>query len=301
MYCRDFNEIIERVQKNEKIKTVAVVCAHDEHTLEAIFKVKKEGLIIPVYIGIKEEIKINAKKLGESITDLEIYDVQTPEEAAELGVKLINEKKADFLMKGKLETGELLKAVVNKDKGLKKGEVMSHMAIQKIPAYHKMLVTTDGGMLPYPTLMQKKCIIENAVNALIAMGYDKPKVGILAAVEKPNINMPETLEAQKLKEMNQRGEIKNCIIEGPISLDLALVKERAIVKGYTSEVAGDADILVVPNIHAGNILGKTLVEMAGARMAGLILGAKCPIVLTSRGSSAEEKYLSLVLAAATSN
>ena len=298
MVYKNFDELIAHVKKNGIVKTVAVVRAEDEHSMEAVSKVKADGLVKAVYVGNRDAIKEVASKLGVAVDDSEIYDAQTPEEAAALGVQLVNEGKADFLMKGKLETSQLLKAVVNKEHGLGKGGVMSHFAIQTVPRYHKLLVTTDGGMLPYPTLEQKKCIIENAVDALRAMGYDKPKVGVLACVEKVNPKMPETIEAAALKELNEKGEIKDCIVEGPISLDLALVKEKAAIKGYQSEVAGDADILVVPNIHAGNILGKSLVEMAGATMAGLILGAKCPIVLTSRGSSAEEKYLSLVLASA---
>lgn len=176
--------------------------------------------------------------------------------------------------------------------------IMSHIAMQTVPRYHKMLVTTDGGMLPYPTLEQKKAIVNNAVSALRALGYDRPKVGILASVEEVNPKMPETVDGAALKEMNQKGEIKNCVVEGPISLDLALVKERAVAKGYESEVAGDADILVAPNVHAGNILGKALIEMAGGKMAGVILGAKAPVGLTSRASSTEEKYYALALAAA---
>ena len=162
--------------------------------------------------------------------------------------------------------------------------------------YHKMVLTTDGGMLPYPTLEQKKHIIENAVYVMNRLGYEEPKVCVLAASETPNPKMPESMEAAALKEMNQKGEIENCIVEGPISFDLAMVKEKAEIKGYESPCAGDADILIVPNIHAGNILGKCLIEMANSKMAGLIVGAQCPIVLTSRGASSEEKFNSLMLA-----
>ena len=175
---------------------------------------------------------------------------------------------------------------------------MSHFVINEIPNYHKLLVTTDGGMLMYPDLEQKKHIIENAVDTLISLGYDKPKVAVLAAVERVNPKMPETVDAAKLKEMNQSGAIINCIIDGPLSYDITMNKESAKIKGVDSQVCGDADILIVPNITTGNILGKCLVYSAGAKMAGFIVGAKVPIVLTSRGSSSEEKYLSLVLCAA---
>jgi len=294
----DFEQLVEKVKKFPTMKRVAVAAAEDEHTLEAVFMARSEGIVEPILVGNKERIKEIIKSLGESFQDENIYNANDVVESAELAVKLVNENKADFLMKGILETATLLKAVVNKETGLGTGKIMSHFVIQKIPSYHKMLVTTDGGMMMYPTLEQKKAILENAVDTLIAIGYDKPKVAILAAVEKVNPKMPETLDADALAKMNQNGEIKNCIVEGPLSFDIAIDKEIAQIKGFSSEVAGDADILIVPNITAGNILGKSLVVAAKAKMAGFIVGAKVPIVLTSRGSSSEEKYLSIVMSAA---
>ena len=298
MIYNDFDQLIEKVKNFPTMKRVAVAAAEDEHTLEAVFKARSEGIVEPILVGNKERIKEIIKSMGESFQDENIHNSNDVVESAELAVKLVNENKADFLMKGILETSTLLKAVVNKETGLGTGKIMSHFVIQKIPSYHKMLVTTDGGMMMYPTLEQKKAIIENAVDTLIAIGYDKPKVAILAAVEKVNPKMPETLDADALAKMNQNGEIKNCIVEGPLSFDIAIDKEIAQIKGFSSEVAGDADILIVPNITAGNILGKSLVVAAKAKMAGFIVGAKVPIVLTSRGSSSEEKYLSIVMSAA---
>lgn len=298
MIYNNFDQLIEKVKGFPNKKRVAVAAAEDEHTLEAVFKAKSEGIVEPVLVGKKEEIKKIIKDMGQDFEDSNIYDANDFVEAAEIAVKLINDGKADFLMKGKLETATLLKAVVNKEKGLGTGNVMSHFVIQKIPSYHKMLVTTDGGMMMYPTLEQKEAIINNAVDTLLAIGYDKPKVAILAAVEKVNPKMPETLDADALAKMNKEGQIKNCIVEGPLSFDIAISKEIAEVKGFNSEVAGDADVLIVPNITAGNILGKSLVVAAQAKMAGFIVGAKVPIVLTSRGSSSEEKYLSIVMSAA---
>jgi phosphate butyryltransferase len=294
----DFDQLIEKVKNFPTMKRVAVAAAEDEHTLEAVFKARSEGIVEPILVGNKEKIKEIIKSMGESFQDENIHNANDVVESAELAVKLVNENKADFLMKGILETATLLKAIVNKETGLGTGKIMSHFVIQKIPSYHKMLVTTDGGMMMYPTLEQKKAILENAVDTLIAIGYDKPKVAILAAVEKVNPKMPETLDADALAKMNQNGEIKNCIVEGPLSFDIAIDKEIAQIKGFSSEVAGDADILIVPNITAGNILGKSLVVAAKAKMAGFIVGAKVPIVLTSRGSSSEEKYLSIVMSAA---
>lgn len=293
----NFDDILQSVEMIDAKRIAALVCAEDSHALHAILDVHRKGFIEPILIGNESEIKARIDELGFTRTeDITIYDVKEREEAAELGVKLVKNGDADFIMKGGLETSQLLRAVVDKEHGLSLGGLMSHVAVNQIPAYHKLLITTDGGMLPFPDLNQKKQIIENAVTMLHRFGYENPMVGVLAATEKVNPKMVETTDAAALKEMNQAGKIKGCYIEGPISLDLALVKERANVKTYESPCAGEADILVVPNIHAGNILGKSLVEMAGAKMAGLVLGAACPIILTSRGSSYEEKFNSLMLA-----
>lgn len=297
MVFKNFEELIKKVQNSGSKKIAAVVAAQDEHTLQAVFKARKDNIAEPVLIGNKSKIKEILINLKEDLDDSSIIDVEDDASAAAKAVELVNSNKADFIMKGKIQTADLLKAVVNKEHGLRTGKVMSHFVINEIPNYHKLIVTTDGGMMMYPNVDEKKQIIENAVNTLIDMGYEKPKVAVLAAVEKVNPKMPESVDAGLLKEMNQKGEIKNCIVEGPISYDLTMSKESAEIKGYSSPVVGDADVLIVPNITAGNILGKALVFSAGGKMAGFIVGAKVPIVLTSRGSSAEEKYLSLVLSA----
>lgn len=297
MAFKNFNELIEKIQKDKSKKRVVVVVAQDEHTLDAVFKAKRDGIVEPILIGDKVKIKEILEHLDEDIDDDAIINIDGDSQAAMKAVELINENKADFIMKGKIQTSDLLRAVVNKEKGLRTGSVMSHIAIFEVPTYHKLLAVTDGGMMLYPNLLEKKQIIENSVNSFIAMGYVNPKVAVLAAVENVNPKMPETIDAGMLKKMNESGEIKNCIIEGPISYDLVMSKESAIIKGFDSPITGDADILVVPNMTTGNILGKSLIFSAGAKMAGLIIGAKVPIVLTSRGASVEEKYLSLVLSA----
>ncbi|NMM64605.1 bifunctional enoyl-CoA hydratase/phosphate acetyltransferase [Clostridium sp. P21] len=297
MVFKNFEELIKKVQNSESKKIAAVVAAQDEHTLQAVFKARRDNIAEPILIGNKSKIKEILSNLKEDLNDSSIIDVEDDASAAAKAVELVNGNKADFIMKGKIQTADLLRAVVNKEKGLRTGKVMSHFVFNEIPSYHKLIVTTDGGMMMYPNVDEKKQIIENAVSTLIDMGYEKPKVAVLAAVEKVNPKMPESVDAGLLKEMNKKGEIKNCIVEGPISYDLTMSKESAEIKGYESPVVGDADILIVPNITAGNILGKSLVYSAGAKMAGFIVGAKAPIVLTSRGSSAEEKYLSLVLSA----
>lgn len=298
MEINNFSQLIEKVRKFQIKKKVVVVAAHDEHTLEAVFKASENNIVDPILIGKAKEIKNILSNLGKFIDDNAIINIEDDSLSAYKAVELVNKGEVDFIMKGKIQTADLLRAVVDKEKGLSIGNIMSHFVIMEVPNYHKLIVITDSGMLMYPTLEQKKEIINNAVNTLILMGYKKPKVAILTAVDKVNPKMPETIDARELKKMNQNSEIKNCIIEGPISYDLTMSKEAAKIKGYMSPVVGDADILLVPNITAGNILGKCLIYSARAKMAGFIVGAKVPVVLTSRGSTSEEKYLSLVLSAA---
>ncbi len=298
MVLKSYDVLVEKVKALPEKKRVIVAAAGDEHTLEAVFNAVDEGIITPVLVGDKAKILDILGKMNREFDADSIYDVPDPVDAAAKTVELIREGKGDFIMKGKLETAQILKPVVNKETGLGQGRVMSHFVLNQLPNYHKLIVTTDGGMMTYPTLEQKKDIIENTVDTLKSLGYDCPKVACVAAVEKVNPKMPETVEADQLAQMNKNGEIKDCIVAGPISLDIALDKEVANIKGYDNEVAGDADVILVPNIQVGNVLGKSIVTIAGGKMAGFIVGAKVPIVLTSRGSSAEEKYLSLVLAAA---
>lgn len=299
MEFKNFDELIQKVKSFENVKKVAVVVAEDQHTLEAVFRAKKDNIVKPVLIGNKEKIKTILSSLNETLEDEFIIDAADDSVAAYKAVELVREGQVDFIMKGKIQTADLLKAVVDKEKGLRTGSVMSHISINEVPTYHKLLAVTDGGMMMYPDVDKKKQIIENAVNTFRAMGYEEPKVAVLTAVEKVNPKMPETIDADLLKAMNLSGEIKDCIVEGPISYDLTMSKESAEIKGFESPVTGDADILIVPNITTGNILGKSLIYSSKAKMAGFIVGAKVPIVLTSRGSTSEEKYLSLVLSASS--
>ncbi|MDR1920508.1 MAG: bifunctional enoyl-CoA hydratase/phosphate acetyltransferase [Candidatus Adiutrix sp.] len=298
LFYKNWDEVIKSVKTLPVARKVVVAAAEDEHALEAVHEVVRDGLAEPILVGGRAGVEAVCARLGLEVAPGNIYDEPEPEAAARLAVALVREGRGDFLMKGALETSQLLKAVVNKETGLGLGKLMSHAAYLEIPRYHKMLVITDGGMVPYPSLEQKKEILEHAVGMLRTLGYDQPKVAVLAGLEKVNPKMKETVEAGALKEMNQRGEITGCLVEGPISMDLALTAEKAALKKYESPVAGEADILLAPDLCLGNCVSKALIEMAGARMAGLVMGARCPIVVTSRASSAEEKYLSLVLAAA---
>lgn len=295
MVYKSFQELISIAKRKSHKVRMAVAAAGDMHSIEAALQARAEGIVEPVLVGDKAVISTVLEALGETVPTKNIYDVSDPAEAAQKAVALIRQGNADFLMKGKMDTSVLLKSVVNKETGMGTGGMMTHFSIFEVPSYHKLLVPVDGGMVPYPTLEQKKCIIENTAGTLRALGYDCPKVGVLACVEKVNPKMPETVEADALKQMNIRGEIAGCIVEGPISYDCAVCKEIADLKGFDSPCAGDCDILMAPNIHAGNIMGKMLSVTCGAKMAGFIVGAACPIVMTSRGASAEEKYLSIVI------
>ena len=297
---KNFTEMAEMVKSHPVKKRIVLACAHDEHSLEAVNEAVKEGIVEAVLVGKKEEIKAIIKEHGFTLENVTIYNEDDDVEAAKTAVRLINEGKGDFLMKGRMQTADLLKQVVNKETGLNMGKVMSHVGLFEVPNYHKLVVLTDGGMLLHPTLEQKAQIIENAVDSLRNMGYENPKVAALCAAEKLNQKAPESVDAAALKEMNEKGELKGCVVEGPISYDIALSKEIADFKGFESPVAGDADVLLVPDMAAGNFIGKAWVIQGGGRMTGLVVGAKAPIVLTSRGSGADEKFYSIVFAAAAS-
>ena len=297
MVFKTFDELIHAAKSHPTTARMAVAAAGDSHTIEAVLKAREEGIAIPELVGDRAAIDEALAEFGATVPEEDIYDVPDLAESARKAVALVREGKADFLMKGKLDTAVLLKAVVDKENGLGQGRTMSHFTAFEIPTYHKLLIPVDGGMVTYPTLEQKKDIILNTVDTLRSMGYDEPKVGILACVEKLNPKMPETVEGDALKQMNLNGEIPGCIVEGPISYDCAVSKEIADFKGFDSPCAGDCDVLVAPNIHAGNIMGKMLAVTCKAKMAGFIVGAKCPIVMTSRGSTPEEKYLSIVISA----
>ncbi|PWM37606.1 MAG: phosphate butyryltransferase [Clostridiales bacterium] len=298
MEIQTFDQLIARVKSSRRQFRVAVANAGDAHTLEAVLLACREGVVSPILVGDRAEILRICKEQSADFPAEDIVDAAGAPEAAAKAVELVREGKADFLMKGKMDTGVLLKAVVNKETGLGTGNLMSIFLLAQLPNYHKLVAVVDGGMVPYPTLEQKKGIIENTVGALRDLGYESPKVGVLACIEKVNPKMPETVEADALKQMNRAGEIQNCIVEGPVSYDCAMSREIAGLKGFDSPCAGDCDALIAPDIHAGNILTKALHVTGGAATAGFIVGAKCPIVMSSRGSEPEEKFMSIILAAA---
>lgn len=279
-------------------KTAVVAAAHDEHTLQAVFAAQRDGLIRPLLVGDREKIMSIAAGLGHPLSQDQVVDGGDDGACAARSVELIRGGEGGMLIKGMLQTGTLLKAVVQADTGIRASQVMSHVAILDVPSYHKLLFITDGGMVVAPDLEQKRHILQNALDFCRFLGYVRPKAAALCAVETVNPRMAETVDAAALKAEAERGDFGPCQVEGPISLDLATDAQAAEVKGYHSPVAGDADILLCPAIAAGNLLGKALYGLAGGQMAGVVLGARVPITVNSRGATPEEKYSSILLCAA---
>ena len=298
MVYKNFDQLMKAVGNTSR-KKVVLAGAHDPHALEAVLKAEQDGLIDYMLVGKSQEIQQISGELGYKVDAGNILDIGDPESAAAASVDIIRRGEGDFLMKGKMETATLLKAVVDKRYGITTGRIMSHVAILEIPSYHKLLATTDGGMILYPDLEQKKAILKNAIELFHALGYDCPKAGVMAAIEVVNEKMRETIDGAELKRLaNEENYFGRCLIEGPISFDLAVSATAAEIKGYNSPVAGDVDIMLMPDITSGNLTTKGLYCLGGARMAGCVIGAAVPIVLSSRGATFEEKYISLLLCAA---
>lgn len=295
-----FESLFEKAKKNGP-KKIAVAVAQDEDVLGAVKLAYENKIVDPILVGDEEKIREIAKELGFDLSDIEVIDEKDGAIAARKATELVSSGKACVLMKGLIDTSIIMKQVLDHEIGLRTGNVISHIALFEVPTYHKMFIVTDAAMLIAPDLNQKKGIIENAVSIAHKLGVEMPKVAVLAAKEKVSEKMEATVHAKLLKEMNERGEIKGCIVDGPFALDNAVSKESARIKGIKSEVAGDADILLVPDIEAGNVLYKALTFLANAKSAGLIVGARNPIVLTSRADSEEAKLNSIVLATLMAN
>lgn len=294
---KNFEQLKEMLKAMPVKRKVAVVPAQDEHTLEAISHAYRDGMVEPVLIGAEPKIREILAQIGTDADKMTIIHVEDPTEAIQKAADMARDGEVDCIMKGKTETGALMKVLVNRERGIRKNDTMSLLAFMESPNYHKVFAITDVGLLTYPSKDQKKAAIQNAVEAFHALGVEQPKVAILAAVEKVNPKMKETVEAAEIKEEGVEG----CIIEGPISYDLAMDPASAPIKGYVSPVAGDADLLVVPDIVSGNIAAKTITVIGGGRTGGVVLGAKVPVLLVSRAASADDKYMSIVIAALVGN
>ena len=295
--AKSFEEILNQVKSCSK-KKVSVAVAQDENVLEAVKEAKERGIADSVLVGDADQIKAIADSIGMNLADYEVIDVRDVTEAALTAVKLVHDGKADMYMKGLIDTKGFLKSVLDKEVGLRTGKPLSHVCVFDVKGIDHLLFLTDVAFIPYPTLEDKVNIINNTVEICEACGVHTPKVAPLAAVEVVNPKMPVTVEAAELTRMNEAGEITGCIVDGPLSLDLAICPEAAKHKGATGrKIVGDADILLFPDIHAGNITYKAMVHTADLVNGNLITGTKAPVILTSRSDSVEVKINSLALGA----
>ena len=295
---KKLDDIFNELKSCNEKAVLSVAAAHDEEVLLAVKDACEMNIIKAILIGEEEKIRKIANEIKFDLTDVEVINECDLKLCAEKAVKLVSSGKADYVMKGLLDTSIILKEVLNKEYGLRTDSLLSHVMIYEVPSYHKLLILTDGGMNINPDVSQKKKIVDNAIKAAKSLGIDTVKVACLAAKEKVNPKMQATLDADELKTMCKDGMFgKGAIVEGPIAFDLAVSEEACKIKGYESEVGGDTDILLVPNIETGNGIGKALTYMANAKSAGIIMGAKAPVVLVSRADTHESKLYSIAYGA----
>ncbi len=288
--------LVQEAKRRSK-KTLVVAVADDAHVLQAVEMARKEGFINAVLVGNKTSIRETIADLNLDEEDYTIISETDPSRACEKAVKTVSKNEGHFLMKGHVDTSTILSAALSKQDGLRTGNRLSHVSVMEVPTYHKLLLMSDGAMNIAPSVDEKQQIIENAVTIAKAVGIDKPKVACLAAIEKVNPKMKATLDAEELKKRSERGIIKDATVDGPFALDNAVNKEAAAHKGIDSPVAGDADILLMPQIESGNVFYKSMMFLAKAKSASVIAGAKRPIVLTSRADTEESKFYSIALSA----
>lgn len=292
---KTFKEIVETA-KAKGPKTIAVAVAQDADVLSAVNAAKKYGIAEAILIGDKGEIIKASEECGIDIGSYEVIDIKDKTEASRKTVEMVSTGKADILMKGIVDTAIVLKAVLDENIGLRTGNILSHAAVFEVPGFDRLFYVTDPAMILSPDLAQKKQIIENIIPVTNALGNYNPKVAVLAAIEKVNPKMQATVDAAELVKMNETGELKGCVVGGPFALDNAISVEAAKHKGVTHPVAGYADVLLVPYIEVGNVLYKSMVYYAGAMVAGILLGAKAPVVMTSRSDSDAAKLNSIAIA-----
>jgi len=294
---KSFAEIHDRV-KGAARRRLAVAGAAHPHTLQAVSQAHGAGLVDALLFGPAGEIEAAARKAEVDLSPFEVRDVTGDAETAAAAVEAVRSGEAGMLMKGSVPTGVTLRAVLDKQMGLRSGELLSHIACLEVPGHDRLIWVTDGGLNIRPDQPTKAEILANAVNALHRLGYERPNVAVLAAVEEVNPDMPETLDAAALAQMGERGQFGACEVDGPLALDLAVNAEAARIKGVESPVAGKADILLVPDIHVGNIFAKGLIYLGGAKVGGMVAGATAPVVLLSRADTTETKLNSIALCTA---
>lgn len=289
-----YEKLLERCGGLDPVPT-AVAHPCEATALAGAVEAAGKGLIVPILVGPADRVAATAESAGLDLGGLEIVDVPHSQAAASKAVELVREGRAEILMKGSLHTDELMAAVVSRD-GLRTGRRISHAFVMDVPTYHKVLIVTDAAINIAPALEDKADICRNAIDLAVSLGRETPKVAILAAVETVTSKMPATIDAAALCKMAERGQIKGGVLDGPLAFDNAISKEAAVTKGIRSEVAGDPDILLAPDLEAGNILAKQLSFLANADGAGLVLGARVPVILTSRADSVRSRIASCAVA-----
>jgi phosphate butyryltransferase len=297
---KNFNELLEAA-KSQKTMRIVVAAAQDEDVILAVSQAKAMGLAEPVLVGDEKKIREIMEKLEINSSEYEIIDEQDMIQAARKSVELVRNGNGDFLMKGILQTADIMRAVLDKEIGLRTDNLISHVMVYEAPTYNKLIYLTDGGMNVAPDLDQKVQILENAVTVCKAMKMDKIYASCLAGAETVNPKIPATVDAQAIADMKDKWDAMGVSVQGPVALDLAISSEACAHKGYKGEGGGKADILLVPYYEVGNALGKAMTYFAGAKSAGIIMGAKVPIVLVSRADSSESKLLSIALGSVIAN
>jgi phosphate butyryltransferase len=297
MEFKKLDEFVVMARDGKK-KRLVVAAAADETVLEAVYNAYKEDIIEPILVGDREAIHQICTNLNIRFGDVEIVQETDPAEAAKVSVSLIRQGRGDILMKGMVSSDLFLKPIVNKENGLRKGSLISHITFVENPFYHKILAISDVAVNISPTFDDKIAIIENSVDAFHKLGVECPKIAVVSAIETVNPKVESTIHAAMLTMMNRRNQIKGCLIDGPLALDNAVSKEAAKHKGIISDVAGDADLILCPEIVSGNIFYKSMVFLGNSCVAAVVLGAQVPIILTSRADSDKSKMMSIAVAAA---
>ena len=293
---KNFDDLLSKVQEFKR-KKVSVAVAQDEPVLEAIKAAKEQGIADAILVGDKDKIKEIASSIGMDLTQFEVIHEPDAKKAALFAVQLVSSGRADMVMKGLVDTATFLRSVLNKEVGLRTGKIMSHVAVFEIEGFDRLIFLTDAAFNTYPDLKAKIQIVQNSVSVAHACGIECPKVAPVCAVEVVNPDMPATVDASLLAKMSDRGQIKGCIVDGPLALDNALSEEAAHHKGITGPVAGKADIIMLPNIETANVMYKTLTYTSKSRNGGILVGTSAPVILTSRADSFETKVNSIALAA----
>jgi phosphate butyryltransferase len=294
MAMRTFAELLEKAKANGP-KTVAIAAAHQSEVMLAGLDAEMANLAEVILVGDAERIRQIATVEEFDISRMEVIDIPQVHAAAWQVMKLVSDGQADIAMKGGMETSDFLRAALNKELGLRTGRLLTHVAAFEIPGFDRLMFISDAGVIVAPDLEQKVQIVQNAIHVAHSMGISLPRVAVLAATEVVNPKIPTTLDAANLSKMADRGQIRGGLVDGPLALDNAISPESAQIKGIRSEVAGYADILITPDIEAGNVLAKAITYFAQGKMAGVVVGARCPLILPSRSDTREAKLTSLAL------